>query len=155
MAFSYWYATLICGVLIQAGAPSAIPGPDGLLESERIRLERETKLDRRIKVFEAASVRYERTLTGSIQGQNLQGVPSQLKSWTNLLESSLKDVERSTARKDKSKALIHFEIHLRKAISNLREIRLKATVDEFDAFESWLAKAEEVHEKFVDMLFQR
>ncbi len=155
MAFSPWHLTLICGLLIQAGVLSTTPGPDGLLDSERARLERETKLDRRIKVFEAASMRYQGALTVSIQKQELQGVSAQLKSWTNLLESSLKDVERSTSRKEKSKALIHYEIHLRKAISDMQELKLKASVDEFDAFESWLSRAEHVHKKFVDMLFQR
>ncbi len=147
--------TIIWGLLLQAGLLSTIPGPDGLLDAERSRLEKETKLDRRIKIYEAASIRYQNSITTSVQNQEFQSVPSQLKSWGNLLGTAQKDVEKSEARKEKSKALIHFEIHLRKAISDIQELKLKGSVDDFDSFESWLAKAEEVHKKFVDLLFQR
>ncbi len=150
-----WCLALTCGLLLQAGLLSSTPGPDGLLDSERARLERETKLDKRIKIYEAASIRYQNALAASVQNQELQIIPAQLKSWTNLLDTSLKDVENSTARKDKSKALIHYEIHLRKAISDMQELKLKASVEQFDAFEAWLKRAEEIHKRFVDMLFQR
>jgi len=155
MIWTSLHLAMTWGLLLQAGLLSTVPGPDGLLDAERVRLEREVKLDRRIKIFEAASIRYQNSITSSVQNQELQTVPTQLKSWANLLESSLKDVEKSTARKDKSKALIHYEIHLRKAVSDIQELKLKASVDELDSFESWLAKAEEVRKKFVDMLFQR
>jgi hypothetical protein len=73
----------------------------------------------------------------------------------SLLESSLEDVKGSTARKDKSRALIRYEIHLRKAIGNVQELKHKASADQFDDLEAWLTRAEEIHRKFVDMLFQR
>ncbi len=155
MALHTLCLALALGFLVQSGTVPPTPGPDGLLDSERARLQHETKLDGRIKVYDAASSRYQTSLTKSLGSQSMPDVPSQLKSWANLLESSLKDIEGSTARKDKSKALIHFEIHLRKAISDMQELRLKAPIDQFSDFESWLAKAEEVHKKFVDMLFQR
>ena len=155
MASSLWHLALISSLLFQAGLLSAVPGPDGLLDSERARVEREPKLDRRIKIYEAASLRYQGSVSSNVQNQEFQSVPAQLKSWTNLLATSLADVEKSASRKEKSKALIHYEIHLRKAISDMQELKLKGTVDEFDSFEAWLSKAEETHKKFVDMLFQR
>ncbi len=154
MALFPWTLTLICSLLFQAVIPSPAAGPDGLLDVERSRLEKETKLDNRIKIYEAASIRCQNSLSGMIQSQELQRVPSQLKSWLSLLETSLKDVEQTPSRKDKSHALIRYEIHLRKAISNLQELKLKASVDEFDDFEAWLARAEEIRKKFVNMLFQ-
>lgn len=141
------------GLLIQA--VTAVQAPDCLQVADRGRLEKEPKLDNRIKIYEEASNHCEQLVTDMVQRQDLQLVPGYLESWGNLLDRSLKDIEGSPGRKDKSRALRKFEIHLRKAETAIQEIKLKATVDQFDAFEAWLHRAEQVHKRFVDLLFQR
>jgi len=112
-------------------------------------------LDNRVKIYHEASTRCQNSLTANLRSQDPQPAGTQLKSWMSLLESSLEDVKGSTARKDKSRALIRYEIHLRKAIGNVQELKHKASADQFDDLEAWLTRAEEIHRKFVDMLFQR
>jgi hypothetical protein len=148
-----WALTLICGLLMQAG--TAVQAPDCLQATDRSRLEKETKLDNRIKIYEEASIRCQHLVTDMVQRQDFQLVPGYLQSWSDLLEKSLHDVETSTIRKEKSRALKNYEIHLRKAVSAVQELKLKATVDQFDAFEAWLNRAEQVRKKFVDFLFER
>ena len=147
--------TLICSLAMQAAPLAPAPGPDCLLATEHNRLQTETNLNGRIKIYSEASTRCQNSLAALVRHQDLQEVPAQLKSWLNLLEISLEDINGSTARKDKSKALIRYEIHLRKAIGNVQEIKLKASADQFDDFERFLAKAQEIHKHFVNMLFQR
>jgi hypothetical protein len=153
MSAAFWSITLIYGLITQAGA--VVQAPDCLQVADRSRLEKETKLDNRIKIYEEASNHCQQLVTDMVQRQDFQLVPGYLQSWGNLLDTSLKDIEGSPGRKDKSRALRKFEIHLRKAESAIQELKLKATVDEFDAFEGWLHRAEQVHKRFVDFLFQR
>jgi hypothetical protein len=148
-----WLLILIRCFLIQAG--SVVQAPDCLEAGERSRLEKEAKLDNRIKIYEEASNRCQQLVTDMVQRQDFQLIPGYLQSWKTLLDKSLGDIEASPGRKDKSRALRKFEIHLRKAISSAQELKLKATVDQFDAFETWLRRAEQVHKKFVDFLFER
>jgi len=147
--------TLICSLAMQAAALAPAPGPDCLLATEQSRLQTEIKLNNRIKIYDEASTRCQNSLAALVRHQDLQAVPAQLKSWLNLLEISLKDIDSSTARKDKSRNLIRYEIHLRKAVGNVQELKLKATADQFDDFERFIARAQEIHKKLVNMLFQR
>jgi hypothetical protein len=148
-----WSLTLICGLLIQTG--TAVQAPDCLQAADRIRLEKETKLDNRIQIYEEASIRCQHLVTNMVQHQDFQFASGCLQSWGDLIEKSLHDVETSTVRKEKSRALKKYEIHLRKAVSAIQELKLKGTVDQFDAFEAWLNRAEHVRKKFVDFLFPR
>lgn len=145
--------TLIYGLLVQAAA--AAQAPTCLQATDRSRLEKETKLDNRIKIYEEASNRCQQLLTDLVQRQDYQLVPGYLQSWSSLLDQSLNDIEASPGRKDKSRALRKFQINLRKAESAVQELKLKATVDQFDAFEAWLRRAEQVHKRFMDLLFQQ
>ena len=155
MDFLSLFITLTYILIAQATTPTTFPNLDCLLAAEKTRLQTETKLDNRIKIYDMASARCENALKGSLQNQDLQAVPAELDSWMKLLEASLKDIEGSAARKDRSHALIRYEIHLRKSISNVQELKLKASADQIDSFETWLTRAEEIHKRFVDMLFQR
>jgi len=145
--------TLICCLFMQAGGAAQAPGC--FEAGDKSRLEKEGKLDSRIKIYEEVSNRCQQLVTDKVQRQDFQPVPGYLQSWSALLDKSLADIEASPGRKDKSRALRKFEIHLRKAISSAQELKLKATVDQFDAFENWLHSAEQVHKKFVDFLFER
>ena len=78
-----------------------------------------------------------------------------LHCWKDRLTASLKDIEAKVNRKKKSGALIDYEIQLRKSIFYVSDVRLKAPYTQQDGFDSWIAEAELVHQKFVDILFQR
>ncbi len=130
-------------------------GDNCLLPAERERLQREPKLDNRIKIYDEANRRCEAELTKLVQSGETQPVSNHLKRWISLLESSRKDIEETKTRKDKSKALIRYEIHLRKSISTVQEAKLKSQVEQLEDFESWLTRAEKVHSAFVAALFPK
>lgn len=153
MALINFYLILVCSWLLQTG--TGAPAPDCLLAAEKARLQTDAKLDDRLKIYDGASVRCRDFVTAAVKSQDLQSIPRVLKCWTGLLEDSLKDLEQSTVRKDKSKALRRFEINLRKEIGDMQELKLKASADQFDSFEAWLTRAEAIRKRFVDMLFQR
>jgi hypothetical protein len=148
-----WPLILICSFLIQAG--NVVQAPDCLEVGEKSRLEKEPKLDNRIKIYEEASNRCQQLVTNMVQRQDFQLLPVYLQSWSTLLDKSLSDIEGSPVRKDKSRALRKFEIQLRKAVGTLQDLKVKASVDQFDDFETWLHHAEQVRRRFVDLLFQR
>ena len=148
-----WSLILICGFLMQAG--SVAQAPECLEAGEKSRLEKEPKLDNRIKIYEEASNRCQQLITDMVQRQDFQLVPGYLHSWNMLLDTSLSDIADSPGRKDKSRALRKYEIHLRKSITTIQDLKVKAAADQFDAFEAWVHDAEQVHKRFVDLLFQR
>ena len=76
-----------------------------------------------------------------------------MRSWLDLLSEAQQDIEQNISRKKKSKNLIRFEIHLRKAIGDLKERKLQVPADQQEDFESWLTRLDHVRKKFVDILF--
>ncbi len=143
---------LFLGLILQAGslAPSL---EDGLTPSEKEQLQRERSIDDRIKIYERASARVFKVLEAQVLKEEFQSVPATLKSWSALLDLSVKDIDENVNRKKKSKALIRFEIQLRKALSDVQGFKIRAPVDQQDAFDGFLNHAEGIRKKLVDILF--
>ena len=49
----------------------------------------------------------------------------QLKAWPDLMAEASRDIDRNIGRKKKSKNLIHFEIQLRRALLDLRNLKFQ------------------------------
>jgi hypothetical protein len=122
---------------------------------EKSQLEVEDKIENRIRTYGLASLRFHKLIEGAVLREDLQNLGESFECWSDLLSSSLKDIEKSVERKKKSKALIRYEIQLRKSISDITELKLKVTLEEQKQFDAWLEQAEEIRRKFVDILFQR
>lgn len=149
------FLVLSSTLLFQAAAPVPLPVDGCLTPSEKSQLEREVKIDNRINLYRNASTRCLGSFMHAMARHDLQFVDGHLSSWLAFLGASLKDVEANVGRKKRSRALIRYEIHLRKAIVDVRGAKLKATVEHEKAFDSWLAEAEEIRKKFVHILFPR
>ena len=155
MAILSWSLLWICGLLTQAAVLPPADEADCLTASEKTRLEKETRLDGRVRAYDDVCKRFENGLILLIQHQDLKAVPAHLKCWNDVLDQSLRDIENSPGRKDKSKALIRYEIHLRQAINSVQESKTRADVDMLDAFDAWLAHAEAIRQKIVAFLFPK
>ncbi len=152
MILNQWPLLFVFALLLQAG--SSPPGSDlGLTAAEKDALQREQKIDNRIKIYDNASERLSKTIESLVRKDSFQSVPDVLKSWGDVLEMAAKDIDSNASRKKKSKALIRFEIRLRKEIGAAQEYKIRAPVDQQDLFNSWLNRAEEIRKKFVDILF--
>ncbi len=139
----------------QAPTPAPSPSTDCLTALEKIKLQTEVRLDSRLKIYTDACGRCIDNLSILIQRQQLQEAPALLESWTEMLEASLKDVQTSSGRKDKSRALLRYEIRLRQAIGAVQESKIKATVEQEEHFERWLAQAEKIRKNLVAILFPK
>ena len=147
-----WSLTVILVLFLQAGIT---PQSTGELfdPKEKAKIEKEKTVEGRIKVYEAASKRMQKTLETAIDQENFQSVPENLKLWTSLLLKSLEDIETNLKTKKKSRALIKFEIQIRKAIANTENYKIRAPVEQQEAFDSCIAQAEKVRRRFVEILF--
>ncbi len=144
----------ILSLLLQASSASSFP--DGVLTAtEKLKIEKESKVESRVKVYQAASSRIHRTIQSAISNSEFSTLPSNLELWTALLEGSLQDIEANLTSKKKPRPLINYEIHLRKAIAATRKSRIVIPIDQLDILDSYLARAATVHKKIVDMLFRR
>ncbi len=148
----HWSFVLILGLAVQAGGPS-LDSDAGLTNAEKEQLQREQKIDNRIKIYEAASTRWFKTLETQVLKEDFQSVPASLKSWTALLDLAMQDINANASRKKKSKALIRYEIQLRKELGEVQGFKIRAPVDQQDEFDAFLSHAEEIRKKFVDILF--
>ena len=153
MFLYYWLLSVVLASAPQPGA-SRIP-EDGLTPSERAQLEKEEKIDNRIKIYEAASLRCLGAIKKAVTTDDFNGIREMLKAWTHLLSASLRDIDEHMQSKKKSRTLIHYEIHVRKAISDMQDFKLKVPVELHEDFDAWTAGAEGVHKKLVDILFMR
>ena len=124
-----------------------------LTAAEKSALEKEKKIDNRIKVYQAASVRLSRLMQGALQEHDFARLEQGSENWVKLLSASLEDIEGNVNRKKKSRALINFEIHLRRTILDLKNVKFRLPADQEDRFDSWLDRAEEAHKKIVAILF--
>src|SRR5437867_13178476 len=87
-----------------------------LTAAEKSALEKEKKIDNRIKVYQAASARLSRLMQGALQEHDFARLEQGSENWVKLLSASLEEIEENVNRKKKSRALIHFAIHLRRTI---------------------------------------
>jgi hypothetical protein len=126
-----------------------------ILPGELSRLRSERNLDNRIRIYDAASNRCGKLVLDAISKEDPHSLTRSLASWMSVLELSLKDISANANPKKKSRALIRYEINLRKAIGNVDEFKLKATYEQIDEIESWIRKADGIRKRFVDILFQR
>jgi hypothetical protein len=132
-----------------------LPGPDGLTPTERSTLEKEGKIDSRIRVYEAASTRFHKSVRSAVQKQEFEIVEEDLNSWIKVLSASLEDIEANVNRKKMSRPLIRFEIHLRKAFLDLQDLKHKAPLEEQEKIETWLGRADGIRNSFLNILFKR
>jgi hypothetical protein len=132
-----------------------LPGPDGLTPTERSKLEKEVKIDSRIRVYEAASTRFHKSVRSAVQKQEFEIVEEDLNSWIKVLSASLEDIEANVNRKKMSRPLIRFEIHLRKAFLDLQDLKHKAPLEEQEKIETWLGRADGIRNSFLNILFKR
>ena len=150
---------LLAWILILAAVNQEMPSSskarasEPLTAAEKSQLEREPNVEDRIRVYEAASSRIHRLIRNLIQRQEFENVGAEMSSWLDLLSEAQKDVGQNIRRKKKSKNLIRFEIHLRKATGDLKELKLQVPTDQQQDFESWLTRVEQVRKKFFDILF--
>jgi len=147
-----WYLSCILCFLMQAGRVHSFP--EGILTpAEKNTIESESNVERRMKTYQTASERIQRTLQSAISNEDFQTVSDNLLLWTSLLAESLKDIESNLKSKKKPRALINYEIHIRKAIGALQDGKIRIPADQQDAFDACIARAAEIREKFVEILF--
>ncbi len=147
---------LSVGLRLQGNpTPTQVPVPDCLTPVEKKQLATEEKIDKRIKIYRQISSRLHQTVETALTKKSFEEIPALLECWKDHLSASLKDVEAKVNRKKKSGALIDYEIEVRKSILDMTDARLKAPYQQQNAFDSWLEQANMVHERFVDILFQR
>jgi hypothetical protein len=143
---------LLLNLLIQAGSFSP-PANSALNAEEKLKMEKETNPNSRIKIYRQASERIQNSLQQAFSNEDYQSVPQNLKRWTSLLSESLNDMESNLKSKTKSKNLIAYEIHVRKAISSVRNHKIGAPTEQQDVFDASLEQAEKIRKKFVAILF--
>ena len=125
----------------------------GLTPSERLKLEAANKTDDRIKIYETGSKRLLGDVKTMAETQEITKLRDLLLSWANLISASKEDIEKNVNRKKKSRALILYEIHLRKAIGEINNLRLAFPAVDNQYWQSWIDKAESVRKTFVEILF--
>jgi hypothetical protein len=152
MILNLWTIILIFGLMMQVGAQS-LSTDNGLTAAEQAALRREKNVDGRIKIYDRASARWSKDLEAQTLKDDFQAVPDTLKAWRQLLELAVKDIDQNASRKKKSRDLIRCEIQLRKQISNVQGIKIRAPLDQQSDFDAWLGRAEEVRKKFVEIIF--
>ncbi len=128
---------------------------DVLDPQEKAKLSAAANVAQRIKVYEAASERYQQSLEDAINKEDFSQLPDDMKRWTALLTESLKDIEANLKSKKKSKQLIDYEIQVRKGITAFQDYKVKIPVELQDAFGAYLAQVEKVRKRFIEIIFQR
>jgi len=147
-------AASFMAVLLQVGGLPAGPIPDGFSSFERSRLAAAQNIESRIKIYTGFSDDRSRSIEKAVSEQSFEAIALILKSWGELLDYSLADIQENAGKKSKSKALKNYEIHLRKAISAVSDLKTKGgSYEQFKQFESWLSHAGEVQKKLVAILF--
>jgi len=139
-------------VMFQAGAKPVFPD-DVLTSVEKLRIEKESKVENRIKVYESVSKRIHRAIEDAIAKNEFETLPANLQIWTSFLEESFKDIEANIKPPKKPRALIKYEIHLRKAVSAMQKSKVRIPLEQEEVFNSCLSRAAAVHRKMVKILF--
>lgn len=111
-------------------------------------------LNSRIKIYDEAALRIQRDLQETLKREQYEQVPDILIAWVSLLQTSISDIEADSKANKKSKQFRKFEIHIRKTIKDLPNMKLKAPYEQHDAFDSCIANAETIRKKMIDILFK-
>jgi hypothetical protein len=144
---------LLLSLLLQSGG--AQPSPEDCFSPvERAQFEKAVSIDNRIKIYEKVSIRLQQELATAVTKEDFQSVPRTLNNWNSLLSKSLEDIEANLKSKKKSRALINYEIQIRKSIDRVQNLKIRATMDLQDPFDSCLEQAEKVRRRFVEILFR-
>ena len=147
---------LISSFLFQErGAPLIPEGPQFLTPAEKSRLKQESDIEGRIRVYQTASMRFQKSIQLAAKQPEVTDILADLQSWVEMLSASLEDIETNVNRKKKSRDLIRYEIQVRKTAGDLQDMRPKVGVQALEEFDSCLGRAETVRKKFIDILFQR
>jgi hypothetical protein len=147
-------STLSFILLLSIQAGNAVPVPGEVLSPpEKARMAKATNIEGRIKIYEAASKRIQQTLQMAVAKENFGTVPDDLKLWTSLLSKSLEDIQANLKTNKRSRALIKYEIQVRKSIANTESFKIKAPVDMQDDFDACLSQVKAVRKNFVSILF--
>ncbi|MBN1570778.1 MAG: hypothetical protein JXA73_23260 [Acidobacteria bacterium] len=146
----------LCSIMALVQVVPAARFADGIFNSEeKERMDRAAKVEDRIKIYEAASKRLNRTMELAVADGDFSKAPDILKLWISLLSGSLEDIEENLKTRKKSKPLIRYEIQVRKAITALQEFRTRAPVEQQDLFDTKLAQAEKIRKRFVEIIFKQ
>jgi hypothetical protein len=144
---------LVFYAFLQVLSPPLLQG-DALNAREKARLSLAQKVDDRIKVYHSASTRMQQSVHAAVSGNDFSSVPDALKLWVSLLSGSLEDIGANLKAGKKSKALIRYEIQVRKTITEFRGYKPKAPVEQKDEFDTLLAGAESIRKRFVEIIFR-
>lgn len=145
---------LALSMLAQADWASSFEG-DIFTAKEIKKLEEKKNINDRIKVYTGASERIQKRLNKAASKGQFQFVPKDLELWTALLANSFKDIKANINPKKKSKNLIKFEIEVRKSLDDMQDYKIKAPIDQQDAFDACLTQAEAIRKKLVEIIFPR
>lgn len=141
-------------MLLQTGGLPAEPMPDGFSSFERSKLTAAPNVERRIRIYTGFSDDRRRSIEKAVAEQDFDTISLVLRSWRQVLDYSIADIQQNAGQKSKSKALKNYEIHLRKAISTVGDLKTKGgSYEQFEQFESWLNHASEAQKKLVAILF--
>ncbi len=153
---SFLFLEIILAILVARENPATFraSADDFLTPSEKSQLEREENIENRIRIYESASSRIHRSIRGLVERQEFQSFSEQLKAWPGILTEAFRDIDQNIRRKKKSKNLIRFEIHLRKALADLRDLKLQVPLEYQDEFETALDRVDGVRKRLVEILFQ-
>ena len=145
---------LVLSMFLQINWASSFEG-DIFTDKEIKKLEKERDVNDRIKVYTNASKRIQDRLDKAVSRSQFQTVPEDLELWTALLANSFKDIEANVNPKKKSKNLVKYEIEVRKSLADMQDHKIKAPIDQQDAFDACLTQAEAIRKKFVEIIFPR
>jgi hypothetical protein len=129
---------------------------EGILNpKEKGQLARAIEVEQRIKVYTAASSRIQQTLRGMAANGDFAGIPASLQVWNTLLSGSLQDIEANLKTKKKSRALIRYEIQVRKLLTEAQEYKNGIPEEDGETFRSLLAQADKTRKQFVEIIFKQ
>ena len=132
------------------------PAWEGALRpEERTELSRQTKIDGRIRVYSKASVRLAGRMERLVSEEKFSEVREELRLWAALIVRSAEDIVVSVPVGKRPKPVIRYEIQLRKLIAQMQSLRVKATVEAFDAFVEWAASAENSRKSIMEVIFPK
>jgi hypothetical protein len=138
---------------LQAASVPLLEG-NALNAEEKARISKAQSVDDRIKVYHSASERMQQSIDAAVSKNDFSGVPDDLKLWVALLSGSMEDIEANLKAKKKSKALIRYEIQVRKANAAFRGYETKAPLDQQDAIDVQITSAEIIRKQLIDIIFK-
>jgi hypothetical protein len=150
---SFTLVALIASFLAQAPPGSDAKWTSALFPEERAQLARQSRIEGRVPIYQKASARFAPSLEKLVHEEKFAEVRKELELWKELIAASRDDIVASVPPGKRPKAVIRYEIHLRKMIAQMQSLRVKASVEAFDAFERWGASAEECRKAILAVIF--